>query len=414
MAAGYARDLDSSPRPFRGWWVVGGAFVVLCTTAGLCFYNLSVYLQSFIEARGFSVTAVSGATSVFFVASGISGLFIARLIERHDVRLVMVPGALLCAAIFSATSLVQTAWQLYAFYALLGVAYSATALVPCTTALTRWFVRRRTLALAFAFTGLSLGGITLTPLCVWVIGEIGIDMAGPVMGLIFLVGVVPPALILIRSRPEDLGQGPDGDPPRPAAVGDAAGVLFDEAVRSRFFIGMAITYILSMTAQVGGISHLFRLAATRSDDAHGAMAVAALAGTSVVGRLVAGWLMPKLSMQPFTIALIATQGLSLLLLCVADQGWSLVASAALFGATIGNIMMMQPLLIGQAFGARAYARIFAFAQLIMTLGAASGPALIGALYDHFGGYTVAYALAAGCSIVGAVVLAAAGRPARSF
>src|SRR5690606_9426892 len=70
--------------PFYGWYVVAAVFTIMTVTAGLGFYNLSVYLKAFVAQGGFSVSATSGATACFFIASGITGLGVASLIERYD------------------------------------------------------------------------------------------------------------------------------------------------------------------------------------------------------------------------------------------------------------------------------------------------------------------------------------------
>jgi hypothetical protein len=52
---------------FPGWSVVAAAFVVLSVSAGLGFYGLAVYLNAFSRERGWDVSSVSLATTVFFL-----------------------------------------------------------------------------------------------------------------------------------------------------------------------------------------------------------------------------------------------------------------------------------------------------------------------------------------------------------
>ncbi len=93
---------------------------------------------------------------------------------------------------------------------------------------------------------------------------------------------------------------------------------------------------------------------------------------------------------------------------VADTTWLLFAAIVLFGATIGNVLMLQPLVIAERFGVRDYPRIFSRAQLVSVVGTAGGPLLLGSLYDVFGSYEVPYAAAAACSLTGAIVLSLGG------
>ena len=83
----------------------------------------------------------------------------------------------------------------------------------------------------------------------------------------------------------------------------------------------------------------------------------------------------------------------------------------LFGATVGNLLMLQPLLVAERFGVRDYPRIFSRSQFITMFGTAGGPLLLGWLHDSAGGYRTSYLAAAVCSLAGAVVLAGGG-PAR--
>lgn len=46
-----------------------------------------------------------------------------------------------------------------------------------TTVVTRWFAVKRAGALAIASTGLSVGGIVVTPLIKWILDTKGIDRA---------------------------------------------------------------------------------------------------------------------------------------------------------------------------------------------------------------------------------------------
>ena len=75
--------------------------------------------------------------------------------------------------------------------------------------------------------------------------------------------------------------------------------------------------------------------------------------------------------------------------------------------------MMQPLLIAEAFGLKAYGRIYSFNQLFMTLGVATGPAAIGFLYEWLGGYDVAFHVMAAASGL-AFLLVILGGPVRAL
>jgi cyanate permease len=86
----------------------------------------------------------------------------------------------------------------------------------------------------------------------------------------------------------------------------------------------------------------------------------------------------------------------------------LFVSIILFGATVGNILMLQPLLIAERFGVREYPRLFSRSQFIGIFGTAGGPWLLGWLHDNAGGYDTAYVVAGILSLTGALCFAVGG------
>jgi MFS family permease len=398
------------PQAFYGWYVVYAIGLVLMTTSGLAFYNLSVLLDAFVTERGFPVALTSGATASFFIASGAGGVFAARLMDRIDARLIMIFGACVSAIALGSLALLQRPWQLYVFHLVFGFCYGFCGLVPATTIVARWFEARRALALSIASTGLSLGGVLMTPLAAFLIQRRGIAGAAPWLGLAFFLGVVPVTAWIVRSSPQDMGLVPDGA--KFAARGVRAAlprsVSYAQARRSRFFIAVTAAYLFGLGAQVGAITHLFRLASTRENPRIAALTLALMASASVVGRLCGGWLLLRLPTRGFATGMLLAQALALASLAFAAKSLLLVG-AVLFGITVGNVLMLQPLLLAEAFGIRHYGRIYSVSNLITAAGVAGGPALIGVLYEASGGYTLPYLVVSAASVLSCAILLFAGR-----
>lgn len=404
------------PRPttrlFYGWYVVLAIGLVLTTESGLAFYNLAVLLDAFIRERGFPVALASGATASYFLASGVGGVLAARLMERIDARVVMISGASLSAIALACVGLLSAPWQLFTFHVVFGFCYGCCGLVPATTVVARWFEARRPLALSIASTGLSLGGIVVTPLAALLIARIGLAGAAPWLGLAFFLGVVPVTALIVRASPFHMGLKPDGPRggKRPAKTIVVPHVTFAAARRSRFFVGLTAAYIFTLGAQVGAIAHLFRLVSIRETGNAAMLAVALMAAASVIGRLSGGWCLLRVPAREFALAVFALQAAALALLSMAPTQSVLLTGAVLFGASVGNVLMLQPLLLVEAFGVRDYGRIYSLSQLLTAAGVAAGPLLIGQINAATGGYTVPYLVAAAVSLGGLMLLLLAGPP----
>jgi MFS family permease len=128
-----------SERIFYGWFVVAGLFLILTVSSGFGFYNLSVYMNVLAAKTGFAISQLSVAVSLFFLVGGVAGMWVAVLLERFDVRLIMVAGAVLAGLSLAATGHAETLWQLYILYLLFGTGNAAVSIVTSTTLVTRWF-----------------------------------------------------------------------------------------------------------------------------------------------------------------------------------------------------------------------------------------------------------------------------------
>ncbi|MCC5886585.1 MAG: MFS transporter [Gammaproteobacteria bacterium] len=392
------------PRIYYGWYVVAALFVMLTVASGLAFYNLSVYMNALVAAHGFPVGVVSSATALFFVASGCGGLLAGRMISRFDPRWTIALGGVAGALALLALAGIRELWQLYLVYALFGVGHAMVSLVPATTLVTRWFDQKRSVALSVASTGLSVGGILLTPASAALISHLGLEGAMPRLAWLWFLGIVPLTLLVVRAGP----------PPVLDARGvaqEASGWQYPAAVRSGFFRLVTAAWVLAMLAQVGGIAHLFNLAATRVDTSVAATAVSLMASASIIGRFAGGWLLTRVDTRRFALVCLLAQSASMLVLALTMQRMGIFYGALLFGLTVGNLLMLQPLLLAEVYGARDYGRIFSLSQWLTTLGVAAGPLLIGVLYDLQGGYRLSFMVAACASLGGWLLVMLARVPA---
>ena len=318
-------------------------------------------------------------------------------------------GALTCGAALALLGRVSEVWHVYVAYALFGAGFAASSLVPGTTLVTRWFSRRRSVALSIASTGLSAGGVFLTPVVAGLVEDRSLAEVSGWLGLAVVVGVVPVTAWLLRPSPESIGLRPDGDPaPLPGSAAVFRGVSAATALKSRYYACVTAAHLLAMLAQVGGIAHLYNLVAERRDVDLAATALSLLAVSSLLGRLLGGVLAGRMSMRGLAVGLMVGQMVALCAFALFDGAAALLVTTAGFGLTVGNLLMLHPLLLAERFGVRDYGRIYSRSQLVATLGVAAGPLFIGALYDAVGGYGIAFAVAAGASLLAAGVLTVSG------
>ena len=380
------------------WLGVAGLFGVLLVSSGFGFYNLSVYVNVFTEELNRSVSSVSVLVSLFFLTGGFAGMYVARLMERLSIRTVMLGGALISGVALALCGVVESLWAIWALFVLFGFGNAGVSIVVSTSLIARWFPGpNRSIALSIASTGLSVGGVVITPLSAYALEQSGVAVVMPWLGAAFFLLVLPVVVLCIREPEDDLPTASDSVPEEGAT----------SIVRQPFFMLHTLSYVLLMAVQVGGIAHLYSRAEEIAGYQTAALCVQLLSGASIVSRFIGGFVLTRISAYGFTVANLLLQTAGVAVLGFADSVTAVTVGAVAFGASVGNLLMLQPLQLAETYGPTALARVFALANAVTLLGVAAGPLLFGLVRDSTS-YDSAYVLAAVGSGVALAVLLTAG------
>lgn len=386
----------------HGWAIVGLTLLMQTVSSGLGFYNMSVYINRLSAQLAVSSADTSFAVSLFFVVGGVAGLYVADLLRVWSVRKVVIAGALVSGVAVALVGFADQLWQVYALFTLFGIGNAGISIVISTTLITRWFPGpERSMALAVGSTGLSLGGFLITPLTAYVMNGWGFDLTMHWLGVFLVLSVVPIALFLRFPSNEESSAHNAVDTGQLSAQ---LAVSLAAALRSRFYILLAVAYVLIMGSQVGSIAHLYSRVELLGDFTMAALAVQALSIASITGRFIGGWLVSWMPIRRFALGNLLLQSFGLLLIALAPNSVMGVVAAGIFGLSVGNLLMTQPLWLAEKYSVDIYPQVFARANAISVLGVAAGPFCMGWIFDYAGSYTFAFICALATSLVAFVVV----------
>jgi sugar phosphate permease len=314
-------------------------------------------------------------------------------------------------------SLMQAEWQFLVLYAIgRGTASGLLALATGVT-VSKWFVRRRGLAIGVMSLGTRLG-FALMPIGAQLIIQAA-DWRAAALGLAATVAVfgIVPSLWFLHPRPEAMGLLPDGDT---AASREAPGrpVYRDEyswsrenALRTRAF--WLVTFALSLMSLTGGavnlhqIPHLVDRGLSPETAALVITLVAVFGGVGVIGegildeRIGARWTM--------VIGLVGSSAGVTILILVHSLTMALLF-AVVNGLFFGLLVASNQVVFADYFGRNALGAIRGYSQPFQLGTNAFGPILAGAAHDLTGSYVAAFAPFAVCYLVAAFALVIAKKP----
>ena len=131
------------------------------------FYGFGILFNAILGEFNWSRAITS---SIFSFQISINSLFIlltGYLIDRYSPRLLIGIGTLFLAAGHILSGLTHEVWHLYLFFGIIVGIGTSTTYMPPLTVVTRWFEKKRGLALGIAVTGIGIGGFLGAPLINW-------------------------------------------------------------------------------------------------------------------------------------------------------------------------------------------------------------------------------------------------------
>ncbi len=407
-------------RWFYGWNIAIACALLMMVGVGVGYYGLPIFLKPLRDAHGWTTAEVSWAPAIYFCVSGLTAAIVGPYVDKYGPLRFMLIGSVINGVSAALIGIVNELWQLYLVYFVFAVAFGMSSNIAVNAILTRWFIRRRALAMSISFTGVSLGGVVLAPIASRLIDAGGLELATPVLGALVIITAVPVILGVIVFDPRDVGMLPDGDPPGRAQPADEHAAIAAqmrpwtraEAIRTVGFWGILIAFLLVLIAQTGYVVHQVTFLEDRlGSRSAAAFTISVTAFGSIVARLAVGIFADNVDRRLLTVILFVVQATAIMVIIHTDSIPLTWALTLVFGLTIGNVYMMQSLLVGEIFGMVSFGSIFGLISLAGQVGSGLGPIGVGIIHDATGGYTVPFTITALLTYLAAFAVLFA-RPAR--
>jgi len=387
-----AHEAVGSRKIFYGWWVVVTAGIgLLFGYAPIFVFSFGVFVRSFVEEFHSNRTQISLAFTLASLMVSVGSPLAGRLVDRFGARRVLLPsigiqGSLLISFKFVSTSI----WQLYALFLSLGFFGSVTNPVAYCKVVSKWFDRRRGLALGLTMLGLGLGAAVMPPIAQRLITWVGWRSAYEILGLVVLVASIPVVGLFLENSPSEMGLLPDGGTSPRAQFSESKvdeGVPGSVARTSSTFWLIACAFSLAGGAAQACVIHLVSLLTDRGISAgNAALASSALGIAFIFGRVVAGYLVDRFFGPYVSVAFFVGMACGLALLWVGSRGAGAFLGASFVGLGMGGEGDLMPYMTSRYFGLRSFGEIYGSIFAIFTLAGAVAPLLMAIGFDRTGSY----------------------------
>jgi MFS family permease len=401
------------PRPSPSSLPNAGGYTVVAA----CFVALLVGPLSIgIQTVGMFVKPVSAAfgwhRATFFLGPS-TGAVIGALMtplagaaaDRWGARRVLAAGVVLYGGAFAALGAMTGALPLYLGLCCLAATGGQVQSPPIYSKIVAgWFDRRRGLMISLALCGLGVGGIFVPPFARLVMDHFGWRWTYAALGALIIIVALPPILLLVRERSWS-------SDPEPLAPQKPEGSLsLAQAARTRPYWTLVGFYVLASFAMTGIVSNLIpMLVEGRVSMRTAVAAMSVLALSQTLGRICSGFLLDRFARPQISLVWFVGSTLGLVALLAAKSPATAVFAAAMLGLAWGAEGETSGFYVSRYFGVRHLATIAGSLFAAIALAAAASQMVTASLYDRFGGYQQALAVAIGAMLLCCLLLISLGR-----
>ena len=393
------------------WVIVAAGGLLGCVAAGAMF-SLPVLLRPIAEATGWSVTGVSSAMTIGFLAMAFASMGWGVLSDRVGPMPVVLAGSVILACSLALAADATSLYQFQLVFGLLVGAATAAIFAPIMACVTGWFDTHRSLAVSLVSAGMGMAPMTMAPLAAWLVTlhdwrttlQIIAAIVAIIMIPVSLLVRRPPALAATQMAGEDSGV-LRGEPHAPAPEMSVA-----EAMRSPQFIVLLLTNFFCCATHSGPIFHTVSYAVTCGIPLIAAVSIYSVEGLAGMGgRLAFGLLGDRFGAKQVLACGLLVQALGAFAYVLVSQLAAFYAVAALFGFIYAGVMPLYAVLARENFPLKMMGTVIGGTAMTGGLGMATGPVAGGWIYDTFASYAGLYILAGGLGI-GAFLIALTFKP----
>jgi len=384
---------------FYGWIIVAAAALGAFFSGPGQTYSVSIFINSYIDGFGWSRSLVSGYYSIATLIAGFTLPLVGKAVDKfgHRKMFAVIPTLLGLTCLWM--SIVSHPIMLivgFFFLRLLG--QGSMSLLP-STLVAQWFSRHRGKALSI----MGIGGVAsfafFPPANNWLIQNFGAETGWRVWSLALLLVMLPVGWFLVRDKPEDMGETPDGktsketkekkkkDTPKRIVFKDNPWML-GQAMKTRAYWFMIYCTSVPAMINTGVTFHMVSIMQTKGfTPTFAALILSVIAMVQFPMTFVAGFMVDRFKIHIIKAIGYLVYAANLLILLLGTSQQILLVYAALHGVFMAFESVSTNVLWPNYFGRKYQGTIRGTAMTAMVIGSSLGPLPFGFAYDYFSGYS---------------------------
>ena len=388
---------------FYGWKIVWAGALINFFSIGLPFYAFSVFYIHLQEEFNAGRFLISSTLSILIIAGGVFAPICGHLVDRYSIKNILSLGSLLFGLGLIALGFCKNYYQFLIVYGtILSLGITLFGNLSTAKLISFWFNKKNGSAIGYAALGISLSGVFIPPIAVYLIGIFDWRITYMIFGIFVIVFFIPFCRFFIINKPSEVNQNIDGIEPLEENSSKIEGKImnFWSIVKVPAFWILIIIFSLQFCANLGVYSHIFPYVSDLGFDIKKAgYAVSVGAFGAALGKVVFGKLIDIFSARITLWISIIIQGVGILLVSSSSAYSLLLLSVLIMSLGLGGSVPLMNILFSKTFSPINFGKALGLAvPFLVPIQVIGGP-LSGWLFDTFGNYDLAFSLNAGVCFI---------------
>lgn len=382
-------------KPFYGWVIAFMGTLGNAVQGGVIFWSMGIYTSTFEDEFGASRAKINLIESCLSIGVNVIFPFVGFLVDKWSLRATVAIGALSMGTGLIVTSMAGSLIAIWAAFALLvPLGVLALGALPSSTAISRWFRKKRGLAMGIALAGSSIGGAFIPPVVTFLFMAYGWRTALLCIGL-FVIALAPVFFFALANHPKDMGleQEEEGNEGGAAltAVDQVDWSVKDILTTGQFWLQTVISATM-LSVTLGLLANLSLHAKDQGLTLQqSATLYSIIAFFSFCGKVAIGGLFDKFGLKKTGILTGCLMVTGLIILSLAKDPYTMMGACVFLGMAFGGVTPTWTNMISRGFGAKSFGRTMGIMNPMHIPITAGGAPLAGYISDTTGSYEIVFA-----------------------
>ena len=374
---------------YYGWLIVVALFLSMSLGIGTR-QGFGIFVDLWSSEWKTNVSSISLAASIGWLVNGLAAPILGHLSDKYGPKIILIFSAIIISisSILVASSFNILTLSIY--YGFL-ISFSTATGGPVGILLSKWFAKKRGLAMGAVMAGGSIGSLFFIPLLTFITLNFSWQLAWIVMGSFGLIVVVPLFIIVLKNDPSELDDyGTNKDDEVNSNIVEEGPLWVDKwtkAYKSKPMWQLSLGYFVCGITTASISVHFIKWAISQNiSPSEAALSFGVLSGVNGVSVFCSGYFSDKFERRYILGMVYFVRGIAFLCLLLLSGQVALWAFAIIGGMSWLATVPLTTALTSEIYGYKKLGSLVGFINMSHQIGGAASVILFGVVFDYYGNY----------------------------